>query len=427
MKQTQWRFTLVLPTDFKMNSPGNLKVDISDIQKAHGLLKPIVKYTDLDLSISASAVFNRNVYFKFENTQRTGSFKMRGAYNKIMNLSAEEKARGVVASSAGNHAQGVALSSKLAGVKSTIVMPETAPLNKIAATKNYGAQVILKGEVYDDAFEYAKELEKKEGYTFVHPYQDPYVIAGQGTIALEILSQLPDVDSIIVPIGGGGLISGISVAIKTLKPSCKIFGVQSNQTPGMSDLFKNLPGENRNKRITTIADGIAIKKPSVEIYNQFISKYVDNIITVSDDEIAEAIVYLVERVKTVTEGSGAAAYAGLMNHQLDYGKNVCVLLSGGNIDLNIISKVIERGQIKRGRLAKMSVVVEDMPGNLQKLTHIIAMEKANILEVNHDRVTHGLSLRETRIDFFLETNSFEQIKTIELEIQKIGGKVLRTT
>lgn len=408
-----------------MSSNESLKVDISDIQKAHGLLKPIVKYTDLDLSLSASELYGRNVYLKYENTQRTGSFKLRGAYNKIMHLSAEEKARGVVASSAGNHAQGVALSSKLAGVRSIIVMPETAPLNKIAATKHYGAEVILKGEIYDDAYEYAKKLEKKEGYTFVHPYQDARVIAGQGTIGLEILSQLPDVDSVIVPIGGGGLISGISLAIKTLKPACKIFGVQSDQTPGMSQLFKHQSGELKNKRITTIADGIAIKRPSVEMYNEFISKYVDDIVTVSDDEIAEAIVYLVERMKTVTEGSGAAGFAGLMNHKLNYGKNVCVLLCGGNIDLNIISKVIERGQIKRGRLAKMSVVVEDMPGNLQKLTQIIAMEKANILEVNHDRVTFGLSLRETRIDFFLETNSFEQIKRIEVEIEKIGGKVLR--
>lgn len=408
-----------------MSSNTSLHVDISDIQKAHGLLKPIVKFTDLDQSLSASELYGRKVFLKYENTQRTGSFKIRGAYNKIMHLSAEEKAKGVVASSAGNHAQGVALSSKLAGVRSIIVMPETAPLNKIAATKHYGAEVILKGEIYDDAYEYAKELEKKEGYTFVHPYQDSRVIAGQGTIGLEILSQLPDVDSVIVPIGGGGLISGISLAIKTLKPSCKIFGVQSNQTPGMSQLFKHLSGENKNKRITTIADGIAIKRPSQEMYDQFISKYVDDIVTVSDDEIAEAIVYLVERMKTVTEGSGAAGFAGLMNHKLDYGKNVCVLLCGGNIDLNIISKVIERGQIKRGRLAKMSVVVEDMPGNLQKLTQIIATEKANILEVNHDRVTHGLSLRETRIDFFLETNSFEQIKRIELEIEKIGGKILR--
>lgn len=402
----------------------NLKVDISDIQKAHQLLKSVIKTTDLDKSLSASELFGRNIYFKFENTQRTGSFKIRGAFNKISNLSELEKSRGVVASSAGNHAQGVALSSKLAGVKSTIVMPETAPLNKISATKHYGADVVLKGEIYDDAFEYAKYLEKEKGYTFVHAYQDPLVISGQGTVALEILNQLPQVDSVIVPVGGGGLISGIGLAIKTLKPTCKIIGVQSDQTPGMSLLYKGHEEKNSAKKITTIADGIAVKKPSHDIYQNFISKYVDDMVTISDDDIAEAIVYLVERVKTVTEGSGAAAFACLMKHKLDFGNNCCVLLSGGNIDLNIIAKVIERGQIKRGRLAKMSVIVEDMPGNLQKLTQIIASEKANILEVNHDRLSLGLSLRETRIDFYLETTSFEQIHNLKNKIEQIGAKVL---
>lgn len=402
-----------------------LKVDISDIQKAHQLLKPIVKYTELDLSPSTSERIGKSIYFKFENTQRTGSFKIRGAYNRIMNLSAQEKSRGVVASSAGNHAQGVALSSKLAGVKAKIVMPESAPLNKVAATKHYGAEVIQHGEIYDDAYEYAKELEKKEGYTFVHPYQDPWIIAGQGTIGLEILQQLPDVDSVIIPIGGGGLISGISTAIKTLRPQCKIFGVQSSQTPGMSQLFHQQSINSPTSKITTIADGIAIKKPSQLMHDSFISKYVDDIITVTDDEIAESIVYLIERVKTVTEGSGAAAFAGLLKGKFAIGEKSCVLLSGGNIDLNIISKVIERGQIQRGRLVKMSVIVDDTPGNLQKLTQIIAAEKANVLEVHHDRVAQGLFLKETRIDFVLETVSFHQIEKIEMEIANLGCKVLK--
>lgn len=406
-------------------SSAEFKVDISDIQKAHQLLKPIVKNTELDFSPSASERIGKSVHFKFENTQRTGSFKIRGAYNRIMNLKPEERARGVVASSAGNHAQGVALSSKLAGVKSVIVMPETAPLNKIAATKHYGAEVILKGEIYDDAFEYAKELEAKEGYTFVHPYQDPWVIAGQGTIGLEILQQLPDVDSVVIPIGGGGLISGIAMAIKTLRPQCKIYGVQSAQTPGMSQLFHHQSVVSNVKKIATIADGIAIKKPSQFMYDQFISKYVDEITTVTDDEIAEAIVYLIERVKTVTEGSGAAGFAGLLKGKFDLGDKTCVLLCGGNIDLNIISKVIERGQIQRGRLVKMSVVVDDTPGTLQKLTQIIAKQNANILEVHHDRVTQGLFLRETRIDFVLETISFDQINKIEKEMELFGGKVLK--
>lgn len=409
-----------------MEQGTNFKVDISDIQKAQQLLKNVVKPTELDFSPSASEKFGRSLYFKFENTQRTGSFKIRGAYNRIMNLSADEKKRGVVASSAGNHAQGVALSSKLAGVKATIVMPESAPLNKVAATKHYGAHVIQKGEIYDDAFEYAKELEKKEGFTFVHPYQDPLIIAGQGTIGLEILQQLPDVDSIVVPVGGGGLISGIALAVKTLRPQCKIYGVQSSQTPGMSQIFHKQSPVNSSKKITTIADGIAIKKPSQLMHDLFISKYVDDIITVTDDEIAEAMVYLIERVKTVTEGSGAAAFAGLIQNKFDLGEKSCVVLSGGNIDLNIISKVIERGQIQRGRLVKMSVVVDDTPGTLQRLTQTIANEKANILEVHHDRVAQGLFLKETRIDFVLETLSFDQIQKIEKELDLQGYKVLKT-
>lgn len=402
------------------------KVDISEIQLAQQLLKNIVKNTELDYSPSASELLGKEIHFKFENTQRTGSFKIRGAYNRIMNLNAEEKKRGVVASSAGNHAQGVALSSKLAGVRSIIVMPETAPLNKIAATKHYGAEVILKGEIYDEAFEYAKELEQKAGYTFVHPFEDPWVIAGQGTIGLEILHQLPDVDSIVIPIGGGGLISGIGIAIKTLRPQCRIYGVQSAQAPGMSQLFHHQGVAPGVKKIVTIADGIAIKKPSQFMYENFISKYVDEIVTVTDDEIAEAIVYLIERIKTVTEGSGAAGFAGILRKKLDLGEKTCVLLCGGNIDLNIVSKVIERGQIQRGRLVKMSVIVDDTPGTLQKLTQIIAGQNANILEVHHDRVTQGLFLRETRIDFVLETISFEQITKIEKEMELFGGKVLKS-
>ena len=405
----------------------NFNVSISDIQKANQLLKSVVKNTELDFSPSASERLGKQVYFKFENTQRTGSFKIRGAYNRIMNLSPEEKERGVVASSAGNHAQGVALSSKLAGVRAIIVMPETAPLNKVEATKHYGAEVVLKGEIYDDAFEYAKELESKEGFTFVHPYQDPWVVAGQGTIGLEILQQLPDVDSIIVPIGGGGLISGIATAVKTLRPQCKIFGVQSAQTPGMSQLYHHQELVNSTKRISTIADGIAIKRPSQVMYDQFISKLVDDIVTVTDDEIAEAIVYLIERVKTVTEGSGAAGFAGLLKDQfVGLGEKTCVVLCGGNIDLNIISKVIERGQIQRGRLVKMSVVVDDTPGSLQRLTQIIADKRANILEVHHDRVTQGLFLKETRIDFVLETVNFDHIDEIESEITAMGAKVIKS-
>lgn len=400
-----------------------MKVTLEDIRKAREHLKNISRNTEVDLSVSASKMLGSDVFLKFENTQRTGSFKIRGAYNKISNLSAEEKKRGVVASSAGNHAQGVALSAALAGVQATIVMPENAPLTKINATKGYGANVVLQGEIYDDAYEHARNLEKEKGYVFVHPYEDVNIVAGQGTIGLEIHESLSDLDSIVIPIGGGGLISGISTALRELNPKIKIYGVQSDQAPGMSQLFHKQSPES-TKRISTIADGIAIKKPSKIIYDSFISKLVDEVVTVSDDELAEAIVFLLERAKTMTEGSGAAAMAAVMNRKLKLGAKTCVILSGGNVDLNIIAKIIEKGQIKRGRLAELSVVVDDLPGNLNRLTKAIAEQKANILEVHHDRISQGLFLRETRIDFVLETSSPEHIQKIKQALIAAGGKIL---
>jgi threonine dehydratase len=401
-----------------------MKVTFEDILKARDLLKPIIKTTEVELSHSASQKLGADIYFKFENLQRTGSFKIRGAYNKIANLSDSEKKRGVVASSAGNHAQGVALSAHLAGVKATIVMPETASLNKVSATRGYGAEVVLKGEIYDEAYEHARQLEKVYGYTFVHPYEDPLIIAGQGTIGVELIEQIPDLQMVVIPIGGGGLISGIATAIKHLKPDCKVIGVQSVQAPGISNLFHDKPNMPPARRISTIADGIAIKTPSKVMYDDFISKLVDDIVTVTDDEIAEGIVYLIERGKIVTEGSGAAAMASVLNKKFTLAQKTCVMLSGGNIDLNIVSKVIERGQIQRGRLAQISVVVDDLPGNLSKLTKVIADEKANILEVHHDRVNQGLYLRETRIDFVLETTSNDHIAKIKDALKAIGGRIL---
>lgn len=403
---------------------GRLHVNLDDIKKAHQVLKAVVAPTEMASSTSASRLLGTQVYFKYENTQRTGSFKVRGAYNKIAHLTAEEKQRGVVASSAGNHAQGVAFSASLAGVKATIVMPETASISKASATRSYGAEVVLKGEIYDEAFEHAKQLEKEHGYTFVHPYQDPYVIAGQGTIGIEILEKVPDLDCILVPIGGGGLISGVSVAVKSINPKCRIIGVQSDRSPGMACLFNKQALDAQKKRAATIADGIAIKNPSPEMYESFISKYVDQVVTVSDDEIAEAIVFMMERCKSVVEGSGAAALAAAMHRNLDLGQKCCIILSGGNIDLNIISKIIDRGLILRGRLCELSVIVDDLPGNLSRLTQMIAAEKANILEVRHDRVEQGLSLRETRIDFTLETSSMQHIEKIKKVLEGMGVRIL---
>lgn len=401
-----------------------MKVSFEQIQKAHALLKPVIKRTETDWSRSASKLLGTKVFFKFENEQLTGSFKIRGAYNKLANLTEDEKKRGVIACSAGNHAQGVAMSASLAGIKSVIVMPESAPINKVEATKAYGSQVIFKGEIFDEAKEHANELARQHNYTFVHPYEDPFVIAGQGTIGIEILESVSTLDSIVIPIGGGGLISGVAIAAKAIKPSIKIIGVQSSQAPGMAQLFHSQTPEASKKRISTIADGIAIKAPSQLMYESFIAKYVDEVVTVSDDEIAEAIAFLMERAKTVTEGSGAAAMAAAMNRKINLGSQCCILLSGGNIDLNVVAKVIERGQIKRGRLAALSVVVDDLPGSLSRLTQAIAQQRANVLEVHHDRISQGLYLRETRIDFVLETVSPEHIQKIRSALEEAGGRIV---
>jgi len=401
-----------------------MKVTLEEIRQARKLIEPTILPTETSKSVSASKLLGTEVYYKYENQQLTGSFKIRGALNKIASLTPEEKKRGVVASSAGNHAQGVALSATRSNVKSTIVMPIHAPIVKVQATKGYGADVVLKGEIYDEAYEHARALEKEHGYIFVHPYEDPYIIAGQGTIGLEILEKVPDLESIVVPIGGGGLISGIATAAKAINPKIKIFGVQSNQAPGMERLFHKEKPLDPNRKIATIADGIAIKKPSQIMYDSFISKLVDEVVTVSDEEIAEAIVFLMERAKTVCEGSGAAGVAAVMNRQLKLGAKTCIVLGGGNIDLNIIAKVVTKGLTRKGRLAELSVVVDDMPGNLTRLTRTIADLGGNVLEVRHDRISEGLALRETKIDFTLETASAEHAQQIKEALVQSGGRIL---
>lgn len=402
-----------------------MKVTLEEIRKARKVIENVILPTETSKSVSASKLLGTEVFFKYENQQYTGSFKIRGALNKISSLTDEEKKRGVVASSAGNHAQGVALSATRSGVKSTIVMPVHAPIVKVQATKGYGAEVVLKGEIYDEAYEHARHLEKEKGYVFVHPYEDPAIIAGQGTIGLEILEKVPDIESLVVPIGGGGLISGIATAAKALNPKIKIFGVQSDQAPGMEKLFHHEKLQEPTKRIATIADGIAIKKPSQVMYESFISKLVDEVVTVTDDEIAEAIVFLMERAKTVCEGSGAAGVAAVMNRKLNLGAKTCVVLCGGNIDLNIISKVVTKGLTRKGRLAEISIVVDDMPGNLNRLTKTIADLGGNVLDVRHDRIMEGLALRETKIDFTLETASTEHAFQIKQALIQTGGRILK--
>ncbi len=411
-------------------------IGLEDIQRASLFLKGKIVRTRVHLAPPALGVPGTQLYFKYENEQLTGSFKIRGALNRMSLLTPEERSRGVVASSAGNHAQGVAYGAKIFGVRAHIVMPVTTPIVKINATKSYGAEVILHGEYYDEAFAFAKELEKEKGYVFVHPYQDAGVIAGQGTIGLEILEDLSDLDSVVVPIGGGGLCSGIATAMKALKPSLKIIGVVSNQAPGMRELFngKKHPTQAKSapvpKRvISTIAEGIAIKSPSAQMFDSYISKLVDEIVEVDDNEVAQAIVLLLEKAKTVTEGAGAAGVAAVLTsvlsgRMLDLGKKSCVVLCGGNIDLNVMAKVIERGLRQEHRLARLTVVCEDLPGNLNRITNVMAENRANILEVYHDRVSPELGLRETRIDLLVETASDEHIQKIQAALKAAGFKLV---
>ncbi len=403
-----------------------MKVTLTDIQEAQVSIQKFINHTACEFSNSCSQIVGSEVYLKLENSQRTGSFKMRGATNKILSLTEAEKKKGVIACSAGNHAQGVALSSKLNGVQSVIVMPETASLSKIQATKNYGAEVILHGQFFDEAKDYAYKLAAEKGYTFVHPYEDEYVIAGQGTLGLEILDQVKNLDSIVVPIGGGGLISGIAVAVKELNPKVRIIGVQSEVANSMSLLFKTHVMPQTPSFTSTLADGIAIKNPSLVMYESFIKKYVDDVVTVSDVQIAEAIVFLIERAKTVAEGSGAVAVAAALSHHktLGLGKRTCLLVCGGNIDLNIISQVIQRGQIQRGRLCELSVIAPDVPGSLSRLTQVLAEQRANVLEVHHDRIRSGLNLKETRIDFVIETTSLQHIELIRQALTALGAKII---
>lgn len=399
-----------------------MKVTLEDIKAARQTISNQIVQTPIDHSSSCSKLLGHDIFFKLENYQRTGSFKMRGASNKIASLTEDEKRRGVIACSAGNHAQGVALSASLSGVKAVIVMPETAPLMKIQATQNYGAEVILKGQSFDEARDYAYQLAKEKSYVFVHPYEDEKVIAGQGTLGLEIYEQIPNLDLIVVPIGGGGLISGIAIALKTLNPKIKVIGVQAAQANTMYQLYKHQDVQ-IPKMVSTIADGIAIKAPSQVMYDSFISKYVDDVVTVTEGEIAEAIVFLLERAKSVAEGAGASALAAVLSKKVKLEKRNCVLVCGGNIDLNIVSQIIQRGQIQRGRLSEMSVIVADIPGSLSQLTAILAQHKANILEVHHDRVESGLNLKETKIDFVIETTSHEHIKEVRQALEKWGARL----
>jgi threonine dehydratase len=385
-------------------------VTLHHIERARKAIRGMIHTTPLLFSDSLSGIDGRTVYLKLENLQKTGSFKMRGASYKISRLGSSVAERGVLAVSAGNHAQGVALAARTHGLPATIVMPLHAPLSKQLATKGYGGKVILRGESFGEAEEYARKLEKK-GYTMIHPYNDEDIIAGQGTIGLEIIEALPEADTVIVPIGGGGCISGISVAVKAKKPGCRIIGVEAAAAP--SAFLSARAGKIISvKPAPSIADGIAIKSVG-QIAFPMIQRYVDEIVTVEEDEIAAAILLLMERKRIVAEGAGAVPLAALLGGDVKIeGRNCVLVICGGNIDVNLIDRIIGRGLAKTGRLARMSVRLRDIPGSLARLSQVVADQRANILHAYHDRTAADVPVGNSKVIIELETAGHEHIQQI---------------
>lgn len=396
-------------------------LDINEIYNAQKVLSGVLRKTPLIWSRRLNR--DVNVYIKPENMQYTGSFKLRGAYYKISQLSEEEKSRGVVACSAGNHAQGVAFGASHNGIKALICLPAGAPISKVEATKGYGADVCLVPGVYDDAYAKAIQLRDEMGYTFVHPFDDPKVIAGQGTIGLEILEDMPDVEAVVVPIGGGGLISGVAFAIKTLRPDVKVYGVQSSGAPSMATSLQEGNIQHLSS-VSTIADGIAVKEPGVNTF-EMCNKYVDEVVTVSDDEIAAAILALLEQHKIVSEGAGAVATAAIMFNKLPLkGKKTVCLVSGGNIDVTTLSRVITRGLSKSGRNFTFKIDLYDKPGQLSGVCNIIADLGGNVLSVAHERINASQEINGCVLRIELETLNAEHIETIRQGLSNAGYCVL---
>ena len=393
-----------------------------DFMEARERLNTVITKTKLIHSSIFSNETGNEVYIKPENLQRTGAFKIRGAYNKIAKLTEEEKKRGVIAASAGNHAQGVALAAQKLGIKAVIVMPKHTPLIKVEATKRYGAEVILTGEVYDEAYEYAKKLQEKEGYTFVHPFNDEDVIEGQGTIALEVLEELPDADIILVPIGGGGLISGIASAAKLKNPLIKIIGVEPEGAASALEARKNHHVVELDEA-NTIADGTAVKKIG-DITFDYIEKYVDDIVTVSDYELMAAFLVLVEKHKIVAENSGILAVAGLKKLNVT-GKKIISIISGGNIDVLTISSMINKGLVARGRIFTFAVDLPDKPGQLVAVSQILSEQNANVIRLEHNQFKNLDRFHEVELQVTVETNGEEHINKITQEFEKKGYIIRR--
>ena len=393
---------------------------LDKVYHAAYVLKDVVRKTALISSPKINP--DCSLYLKTENLQVTGSFKVRGAGYKISQLPDAEKAKGVIACSAGNHAQGVALAAQKYGIKSVICLPDGAPISKVEATKSYGAEVVMVPGVYDDAYRRALELRDEMGYSFVHPFDDEDVIAGQGTIGLEIIEELRDIDAVVVPIGGGGLISGIAFTLKQLKPSIKVYGVQAEGAPSMYNSQKSGKIE-RLDSVYTIADGIAVKQPGVNTF-ELVSKYVDDIVTVTEGEISSAILALIEQHKLIAEGAGAVSVAAVMFDKLPVkGKKVVALISGGNIDVTILSRVIKSGLVTSGRGYTLSMELADKPGQLNRVLSVIAGLGANVISVHHERASEVMDINGCFLRIELETRDFEHIENITKALKAEGFRL----
>lgn len=391
------------------------------IYRASFALKNVIRRTDLIYAPQINS--ESQIYLKPENLQYTGSFKLRGACYKISRLTDEEKAKGVIACSAGNHAQGVALGATKHGIKSLICLPEGAPISKVEATKRYGAEVCLVPGVYDDAYQKALQLKEEKGYTFIHPFDDEYVIAGQGTIGLELLNQLPDVEVVIVPVGGGGLISGVAYALKSLKPDVKVYGVQAQGAPSMLRSIEHAKRECLPS-VSTVADGIAVKEPGEHTF-ELCSKYVDGIVTVTEDEICVAILALMEQQKLIAEGAGAVSVAAAMFNKVPVaGKKTICVVSGGNIDLTILSRVIGRGLDMSGRSYTVTLDLHDRPGKLMGVAAIIARLGGNIISVLHERNNNNSNVTACFLRLVMETRNAEHIMQIHNALLEAGYSIV---
>lgn len=395
-------------------------LNIQNIRKASDILKPVIHNTPLVFSYALSEITGSKTFMKLENLQRTGSFKIRGAYNKIYKI--RNQTKNIIAASAGNHAQGVALAAKLLGLKATLVMPEGTPINKMLSVKKYGAKIILHGDSFDESFKHAKKLEKEKESILISAFDDEDVICGQGTIGLEIANALNDVDSVLVPVGGGGLISGIAIALKAIKSDVEIIGVEAKNMPSMSKSLKN-------KKITepsgkkTIADGIAVKRIG-DITFDVARKYVDDVITVSEKEIEEALMILASKKRLIVEGAGAVGLSGLLKRKKSFrDKKTAIIISGGNIDINVLTKIIDRGLQKEGRIMKLEIELPDVPGALAGLSSIFGKLRANIIQINHDRMSTDLPLDKAYVEVTLQTRNYEHQSEVIKALNTNGYKV----